>query len=221
MKKTISILMMILLIVLSLFSGCGKDSEMDFANIYVQGILDTIYLGHQSKEFLDITKIDTLSQLGEEYENGMKAEADYFIYYFNLGSASEQFKEELIDMYKEIYTQAKYEVQASSETGDIYYVDVVIHPIDVIYRFVEEDLASYIESFRISTEDRDFDDLTEEEYDELYASGIIEKVQENIQDLDYYETQTITVEVALHEEDNLYYIQGNGLAEIDAAIIKY
>ena len=221
MRNTLTRLMIAVLLLATLFAGCTKEPEIDFANIYVQGVLDTIYLGQQSKDFLDITKIGTLSQLGEEYENGMKAEADYFSYYFNLEDGAEAFEEELIDMYKAIYQHAKYEVRASSKIDATYYVDVVVSPIDVIYKVVEEDLASYIEDFEASAEDGEFDELTEEEYNNLYTSGIIELVQENLQSVGYYEDQTITVEVVENSEDGLYYIHGNGLAEIDEIIIKY
>ena len=221
MKKTITLLTIILLLVSTLFSGCGNNAETDFANIYVQGILDTIYLGQQSENFLDITKIDMLSQLSDEYENGMKAEANYFSYYFNLDSASTAFENELIDMYKDIYQYAKYQVQASSQIEDTYYVDVVVSPIDVVYKVVEEDLAGYMESFQSSAENGNFDELTEEEYNNLYVSGIIELVQGHMQNLGYYEDQTITVEVITDIEDGLYYIRGNGLAEIDEVMIKY
>ena len=221
MKKTLTLFIIALLLVSTFFSGCSNNPEIDVANIYVQGILDTIYLGQQSNDFLVITKISTLAQLGEEYENGMKTEADYFSYYFNLEAASEDFEEELMDMYKDIYQYAKYQVQTSSQIGDIYYVDVVVSPIDVIDKVVKEDLASYLEGFQFSAENGDFDELTEEEYNDVYVSGIIELVQGRIQNLGYYEDQTITVEVITDNEDGLYYIRGNSLAEIDEAMIKY
>lgn len=221
MKKILTLSTMILLLISISFSGCGNEPEIDSASTYVQGILDTIYLGEQSSEFLAITKVNNPSQLEEEYENGIKAEVDYFSYYFNLDSASAAFEEELTDMYKSIYQHSKYQVQPSIKTDETFYVDVVISPIDVIYKVVEEDLASYIESFRAASENGELDGLTEEEYNNLYASGIIELVQKRIQNLGYYEDQTVTVEVVAGSEDGLYYIHDNSLAEIDAIIIKY
>lgn len=221
MKKILSLSMVALLLMSISFSGCSNKPEIDFASTYVQGILDTIYLGEQSSEFLDITKVNTLSQLEEEYEKGIKAEAEYFFYYFDLTSDFANFEDELIAMYKNIYQSAEYQVQPSIKTGEIYYVDVVITPIDVIDKVVEEDLADYIESFRETSENGEFEEFTEEEYNNLYTSGIIELVQGRIQNLGYYEEQTITVEVVADSEDGLYYIHGNGLAEIDDTIIKY
>lgn len=221
MKKMTTLLAVALLFVSTLFSSCAKDVDTDFANIYVKGILDTIYLGQQSEDFLDITKVSTFSQLGEEFENGMKAEASYFTYYFNLSTSLESLEAELIDMYKNIYKSAKYEVSPSSLIDDVYYVDVIVSPIDVIYKVVEEDLTVYIENFKASAENGDFDNLSKEEYDELYASGIIEMVQERILTLGYDKPQTITVEVTASSEDGLFYIRGNSLAEIDKVIIKY
>lgn len=221
MKKHITLLITVLLLASILFSGCAKNEEIDFANIYVKGILDTIYLGQQSKDFLDITKIDTLAELGEEYENGMKAEANYFSYYFTLSSAAEGFEEELVDMYKDIYQHAKYQVKPSSQVEDVYYVDVLISPMDIIYKVVEEELTDYIESFKAAAENGDFDDLSKEDYDKLYADGLIAMIAERMANIGYYEEQTVTVEVTENSEDGLYYIRGNGLAEIDELIIKY
>lgn len=221
MKKRISLLAIALLVTATLLSGCNSNTEKDSANIYVKGILDTIYLGQQSNEFLDITKIDTVTQLGEEYENGMKAEASYFSYYFTLNSAAETFEKELIDMYKNIYQFSKYEVQPSSQEGDVYYVDVIVSPIDIIYKVVEEDLPAYVDGFKSSAENGDFESLSKEEYDALYARGIVQMVEDRMQNPGYDEEQTITVEVTQSSEDGLYHIRGNGLAEIDEAIIKY
>ena len=221
MKKRIALLLAVTIISMAAFAGCGSGSQKDFAAVYVQGILDTLYLGQYNSDFLALTDYESEDQLAREYENGILAETDYFAYYFNVSTLSEKTRADLQELYKEIYSFSKYKVNPSTGAEGSYDVDVVISPIDVIQKVTQEDLPDYLESLRESFEDGAFEDLTEVEYEDAYALGIIALIKDRMTDIGYLEDQTLTVHVVKDAEDGLYYVQDDGLAQIDEHIIKY
>jgi len=221
MKKQITVLLITAFIISMAFSGCTKKIVQDLPQTYVQGILDTLYLGQYNEEFLAITAPNSTDQLMQEYENGINTEVDYFAYYFNLPTLSSKSRLVLIDMYKDIYIYSKYQVKPSVNQGNVYSIDIVVSPIDIIYNVVQEYIAGYIEDMNNSQESGEFKDLTEEEYNEMYVLGIVEIVQNNIENLGYLADQTVTVRVGIDQEDGLYYIKDDDLAKIDECVIKY
>ena len=221
MKKRIALLLAVTIISMAAFAGCGSGSQKDFAAVYVQGILDTLYLGQYNSDFLALTDYESEDQLAREYENGILAETDYFAYYFNVSTLSEKTRTDLEELYKEIYSFSKYQVNPSTGAEGSYDVNVVVSPIDVIQKVMDEDIQDYIASLQARYEDGTFEDLSEEAYEDIYVSGIIGLIKDRMTDIGYLEDQTITVHVVKDAEDGLYYVQDDGLAQIDEHIIKY
>lgn len=221
MKKRMVLLLAAALMITAAFSGCGSPAESDFAQTYVQGVLDTLYLGQYNEEFLAITDYESVDELAEDYENGILVETDYFAYYFDVALLTDATRAELADLYKEIYSFSNYQVQPSSGDENAYSVEVTISPIDVMKKVVDEDMDYYLESFQRLYDNGEFDSLTEAEYEDLYAAGIIALIRDRMADIGYLEDQTLTVSLAPSQEDGLYYIQNNGLAQIDEYIIQY
>ncbi len=220
MKKRIALLLVMAMIATVTFAGCGGTTKDDFAQVYVQGILDTLYRGQYNSDFLAITNYESTDQLEKEYENGILAEADYFAYYFKVSKLTADTKTDITDLYKDLYGFSKYQVNPSTGTDGVYTVDVVISPIDVIQKVTQEDLPDYLESLRESFEDGAFEDLTEVEYEDAYALGIIALIENRMKNVGYLEDETITVQL-VKDKGGLYYIQDGDLAAIDEHIIKY
>lgn len=221
MKKRMALLLAAALMITAAFAGCGSPAEDDFARAYVQGVLDTLYLGQYNEDFLAITDYESADDLAEDYENGILVETDYFAYYFDVSLLTDETRTMLVELYKELYRFSKYQVAPSSGDESEYMVEVTISPIDVIKNVVEEDIEYYLESFQRLYDNGDFDSLTEAEYEDLYAQGIIALIQDRMADVGYLEDQTVTVSLIQDEADGLYYIQNDGLAEIDEYIIQY
>lgn len=221
MKKRMLLLLAAALMITAAFAGCGSPAEDDFAKTYVQGVLDTLYLGQYNEDFLAITDYESVDELEEDYENGILVETDYFAYYFDVSLLTDATRSRLAELYKELYSFSKYQVAPSSGDENAYTVEVTVSPIDVIKKVVDEDMDYYLESFQRLYDNGDFDSLTEAEYEDLYAQGIIALIQDRMADVGYLEDQTVTVSLAQDETDGLYYIQNDGLAQIDEYIIQY
>ena len=94
--------------------GCGGGySEEDAASL-VKWNLESIYLGEHDPAFISSTR-STEEELDASYEEGIFAEVDFFIYYVDIEYPTEEIRNELAEVYKEIYSKSKFEVKAPKE----------------------------------------------------------------------------------------------------------
>ena len=116
MRKKRAAIVCVLAAVL-LLAGCGGGFDADR---YVLGVLNNIYLGDSTeyREMVDITE----EEAAEEYEQGIEIEADFFLQYYGIGEVSDEVYQQIVDMYKTIYQQSKFEVQEAVANGDDYNV---------------------------------------------------------------------------------------------------
>ena len=117
-KKIAAATAMLMALVLTACSG-GFD-----ASKYVNGVLKNIYLGDSAdyRELVDITEEEAY----QEYEQGIEVEADFFLQYYGLDSVSDGVYQQIVDMYKEIYSHSKFEVKEAVKNEDDYNVEVLI-----------------------------------------------------------------------------------------------
>ena len=218
MKKGIHIFSAIVLLSILALTGCGgQDAPSDFAQVYVRGILDTLYLGEYSEDFLSVTDTQDPAGLEAEYLAGLETEVHYFAYYFGVGELTESAKADLTELYRDLYQLSRYEVQPSVSLDGSYTVNVIVEPLDIIDRVVKEDLETFAVEMKIASADG----LTSDDYEKQYIEGLIGLIREKMDAPGYGEPVTLTLEVVQNPEDELYYIKGNGLAEIDEQIIQY
>lgn len=206
-----------------LLSGCSLFETKFDAATYVKGTIDAQYSGIASKAYLDILSEGTAESVKAIYEDRIVAEAEYFyaLYYLEQEHIPASFMTEVIELYREIYAKAKYEVGAATKSGDNYLVSVTIHPIDIIQK-LDEDFDDYLEEF---FEDEDaIEDMSEEEFETLWARGFIDIAKARLATLGYLEPETISVQVNVESKSKteiLYSISDNDIERIDGLVIKY
>ena len=152
-KKRVAIICVLAAVLL--LAGCGGGFD---ASGYVRGVLNNIYLGDSAEytKMVDITE----EEAAEEYEQGIEVEADFFLQYYGIGEVSDDVYQQIVDMYKTIYQQSKFEVQEAVKNGDDYNVEVLISPIDVIVNS-EEDISAAVDEFVAAADPADYpDDLS-------------------------------------------------------------
>ena len=125
------------------------------ASKYVNGVLNNIYLG-DSTGYMDLVEI-TAEEAKEEYEQGISVEADFFLQYYGLDSVSDDVYQQIVDMYKQIYSKSKFEVKEAVKNGDDYNVEVVVSPIDVIVNS-EEAISTAVDDFVANANPDDYTD---------------------------------------------------------------
>lgn len=188
-------------------SGCSEGFD---ASKYVKGILDSTYLGDMSAymETVDVTE----EEAQKSYEEGIEVEATLLLELYAVDDASDAMYKKLADTYKKIYKKSKYEVKDAKQEGTKYLVEVVIYPMDIYQKSVEE-------------MDKEFDALIDSdiEYDEFadaMAEKIINILEKNIASISYGEPETFTVELEM-DKDGLWGMEEDMFYEMDAAIIDY
>lgn len=202
-------------------AGCSGSFD---ASTFVSGHINSSYLGVFDKEYLNILVNDE-EELLEDYEAGLVTEAEYFFFYFDIAeeSISPEMKTEVAEMYRKIYAKTKYEVGNTTKSGDSYLVSVTIYPIDIISKITEEDADEFLLDWDNRTESGEFEDMTDDEFETLWARGIIDLAQARLGSIGYLEPETISVQVITQSSagEEYYIISENDTLRIDELIIKY
>ena len=202
---------------LGLRSGCGSFSASEL----VKSNLDLIYLDQYSDDYLKKVGLDK-EQAEQQYEGGLEMEAEYFadLFSIELDTCGDEVRQQIIDLYRQIYTHSKYEVGTESRSGDTYLVQLTVYPIDIFQKVADEDTDSFWENMQTRADAGEFADMTDEEYEVAWAQAVIDMVAARIDSIDYLDPQTISVQV-VKDDDGVYSIDTSDFNRIDSLMIAY
>lgn len=209
-KKRVAIIWVLAAVLL--LAGCGGGFD---ASGYVRGVLNNIYLGDSAEytKMVDITE----EEAAAEYEQGIEVEADFFLQYYGIGEVSDDVYQQIVDMYKTIYQQSKFEVQEAVKNGDDYNVEVLISPIDVIVNS-EEDISAAVDEFVAAADPADYpDDLS---INDALARIVVDVINGNMPELGWQDQKSIIVKV--EKDDAGYYgLSSDAISQLDQDMIAY
>ena len=209
-KKRVAIICVLAAVLL--LAGCGGGFD---ASGYVRGVLNNIYLGDSAEytKMVDITE----EEAAEEYEQGIEVEADFCLQYYGIGEVSDDVYQQIVDMYKTIYQQSKFEVQEAVKNGDDYNVEVLISPIDVIVNS-EEDISAAVDEFVAAADPADYpDDLS---INDALARIVVDVINGNMPELGWQDQKSIIVKV--EKDDAGYYgLSSDAISQLDQDMIAY
>lgn len=204
-------------------AGCQEKALVPAfdAEVYVEGRLAEAYLGEVSQEYMDMVGYNE-TQVEAIYQNSLYLEAQVFAYRYAI-EYPQDFYEELQELYKSVYTHAKFLVVASNreEDGSIS-VEVETQPIDLAQRMEEkkgEALKPFFEKYPAESQNT----MTEEEYkayDAEWARAIIDLLKETLPELGNLGPKRVTVKLTKNEE-GYYTLSDEEFRKLDAAIIDY
>jgi len=201
-------------------TGCSDTFD---ASAFIKGNLDYLYLGTVSEEFLKIVS-DTEESLKQIHEATLQAEAEYFFKFFDIVEdfIPPEMKGEVIDMYRLIFSNAKFEVGEATQTEDDYLVDVTIYPIDII-QIVLEDFDDFLIAWYDRQEDGLIDDQSVEDFETQWAGEVINLVRGKLSRIGHLEPETISVRIVSQTSDgsNYYTISEEDMRRVDTLIITY
>ena len=185
----------------------------DASTVLVQGNLDEIYLGKYSDEFLELVDI-TADEAEANYLQGLQTEAEFFTYYFDITYPTEELTNELVELYKEIYSHSRYEVGESTKVDDTTYgVQLTIYPIDIMQKVVDQS-----EPVITELNNQTFD--TYEAYDAAWAEAFIQLCRDNLDSVGYLDPVEMVVQVK-RDDNNVWTIYEDDFQDIDLAMIHY
>lgn len=205
------------------FAGCGGGySEEDAASL-VKWNLESIYLGEHDPAFISSTR-STEEELDASYEEGIFAEVDFFIYYVDIEYPTEEIRNELAEVYKEIYSKSKFEVKGAERVDEITFkIETEIYPIDIMEHLLMN-YEDYLTDLYAEYADVDMENMTMaeyQEYDEKWAACLIEALRAQIPEMGYNAPETVTVEVKYLEDEEVWQMTDESFSEFDARVIEY
>ena len=205
-------LMCLMLAMAFVLTSCGKGSHYE---AYIRGLIKANYLGIPG----EYVKMTGSSQEDAEalYLQNVTRLADNLSAYFGLDiSADPELAPAMVDLAKQIYGKAKFEVGDAYKDNNINYVDVTIYPINILSQ-VDSDVTEYIEKFNKAVDAGEYNNYTKEEYEYEFASGVIGILADAASEIEYADTETVKVRIIT--TDDSYYIGSDDFINIDLAMM--
>lgn len=213
-----------LLMLMSLF-GCQSTREQENtpfdAKLYVEGRLREAYQGTASAEYLEMVG-ETEAESQSIYENSLNLEAQVFAYLYSIEYPNDHYSA-LIELYREIFKHAEFEVVAANyeEDGTIL-VQVDIAPIDIV-QTVEAQREEATKELFEKYPAEDMNTITTEEYqayDKEWAELLIQLYQDNLKNIGNLPTESVTVTLSKNE-DGYYTLPDEEYRKLVERIIDY
>lgn len=217
MKKTISVVLALVLCV-GIMSGCGASFD---PSAFIKGGLDANYLGVFSDEYTNMIVDGDKDELAEDYEESMEGAAEAFAAYFeiDLDACGDEVRAELTQLVKDIYAKSKYEIGDSTKSGDKYLVDVTVYPMDILTKIVDEDYEDFYNDIADRDEAGEFNEMSDEEFELVWANGIMDLLKARLATVDYLDPVTVSVQIVADEEDGLYTMSDTDFQHVDELMI--
>lgn len=192
------------------------------ATAYIQGLLDETYLGVFSEDYMDMVDISR-TEAEETYLNGLEVEAEYFADFMRISNLTDEIKDEIMTLYKEIYAKADYTVESASKLDDrTFAIKVRVKPLDIMH-LVSEAMEDYMADFYNAYTDEEVEAMTDEEYDAYdaeWAKRVIALCYEKLPEMGYLDETSLVVQLA-KDEDDVWSIPDDDFSNLDYLIIDY
>ncbi len=193
--------------------GSSLDAE-GFTEQAMQARL-TGTAGEEYTKLAGIKKEDT----ADAYEQVLKDERDTFASYFDidLSLCSEETEQRIIDLYRKLLPKGRYEIGASTQSGDSYLVSLTVMPMDIVRQVREKDWQQFQLDWVA-----DYESLYEmepAEMEEEWANRILDLFEARLDSVDYLEQETISIQIV--QQEGAYRISETDVKRIDTLLIKY
>jgi hypothetical protein len=201
-------------LVMTTLTGCLHRKKTTYQT-YITNILDVNYKG----EFDSYIKKTRGSEEDAEasYEQSASYLASQLINHYSLNNApSEEVSSLFSDTAKVIYSKAKYEVSKAYKSGDDYYVDVTVYPMNILNQ-VFDDVYNYTNDFNKRIEDGEFNNVEKEDYELQIAQGISDILTDKAEAVEYL--SPVVVSVKIIDDGEYYSADSDGLSQVDAAML--
>ena len=214
MKRKLISVVLILCLVMTSLTGCGGNKEDRFRS-YIESVITANYLG-TSDEYIKTTGANRADAEAIYLQNATRLANNLNKYYGLEISSDTELAPRMTEVAKEIYSKIRYEVSAPRMDNSIYYVDVTIHPINIL-NDTHDYVTEYVGMFNQKVMNGEYNNYSKEDYRHEFAAGIIDILEEGTKKLTYRDPQTVTVRII--EGKDTYYISDDDFRAIDALVI--
>ncbi len=203
-------------------SARGAASGQQDASTLVKARLDGIYLGQASPED---TALLTGGQeaLEAAREDNLNVNVEYFARTFGIENLTEELRSTLKDLYKEIFSHAKYTVGTPEQMDETTWaVPVEVQPIDLVEQMKaaqDEWMAPYYAKYGTA----DYNAMSEEQLaaaDAEWAALIVSLAQDKLSGLGYKDPEALGAQI-VKAEDGTWTVSEDDLYTIDEYIVYF
>ncbi len=215
---------MAVVVALSACSFGGASEKMTASSIaeLVQGNLDEIYMGEVDDDYLEMVDI-TREEAEEVYITGLESEAERFASYFAIEYMTDDIREQIVDLLKEIYSHASYTVEEATKLDDTTYaVQVLLEPLD-IFQLASDSADEALQPLYEKYAGTDVAAMSEEEYqayDAEWAQVMIDLCWDKLPDVGYMDQKSIVIQV-IQDDDGLWTISQDDFYTFDEQVLYY
>lgn len=202
--------------------GGGGVSSMD-ASIYVRGLINQTFLGQFDEDYLKLVDSDE-AESQEIYDGNLDVDVDNFAYYYAIDTVSDDLREQIRQLYKDMYAKSKFEVKdAVKSDSTSYSVEVVIEPLDIYQRVdsvLEDTMTAFSEQYFIEHPEvlessGEPGDPAYDAYDAAYGQTIVDLFREKLPEAGYFDAQSVVVQLKLNEDTNTWEMPDNQFQALD------
>ena len=209
-------------------TACGGETvttkgftEHD-AEVYVDGLIKENYLGQAEEDYLELVNIH-VDDVESVYDSGLDADVEYFLYMYDIDYPTDELREEIKELYREMYGFTKYEiVSAAAQEDGSFSVKLNVYPIDTA-QMVSEAMNDATEKFYEKYPQDQVNAMRDKDYeamDKEWGRLILDLYQEALKETGNMTEKSITVQVEQNSE-GLYAMNSDDFARLDALIIDY
>ena len=205
-------------------AGCGSGtsgstSGKDAYQAYVISIMDANYLGKYD-QYMEITG-SAEAEAQKIYEANVQDFALEMEDAFSIKQdvVSVALTERVIGMAKTVYSQAKYQAVDVIRDGDTYTVSVEIEPID-FFGTIKEPFRSAVDAFNLRAKNGEFDNLTNEEYEEAYGEAVVAALEGKLSPVTYASKIKVDITLDYDKDNNVYVISDEQMEGLDDKVVN-
>ncbi len=203
-------------------SATTKGFTVHDAEVYVNGLIRENYLGKADESYLEL--VDTHAEDVEAlYKSALSMDVEYFFYMYDIDYPTDEMREEVEKLYREIYPHIKYEIVSAAEQEDgSFSVKLNVYPIDIA-QTVNEAKNSATEEFYEKYPQDKINAMRDSDYEKMdreWARLILDLYQDALKEIGNMTEKSITVQVEQNSE-GLYAINSDDFARLDELIIDY
>lgn len=232
--KRLSALLILIMIAMLSLSGCRDDaptteaptteaptedlSYLEAYTQYVQSILDANYHGDCTL-YMQITGASQqqAGKMAEAHAVNL-AEQMAELYAIQLKQIPAVIGDRLTEVAYDVYEKAVYTVSDAEKVGEKIYVSISVQPLK-FYHGVAEQIEAYIENFNARAKDGEFEHLTESEYENEYAEGVLDILEASTENIELEDERTYRIQIRYNEETKVSYIAEEDLDAINRMIL--
>lgn len=200
----------------------GRNFTTHDVEVYIDGLLKENYLGQADPEYLELVGIHE-DDVERVYESTLEMDVDYFFQLYDIDHPTEELREEVQELYREIYTHIKYEIVSAAQQEDgSFSVKVDMYPIDIVQTVSEAfdtALADFYEEYpaeRINVMgDREFEAMDRE-----WARLIVDLYQDSLEEIGNMTVRSVSVLVEENDEGR-YVLKTEDFTRLSELVIDY